>query len=95
MAATALAALLLAAAAQNVTVETLGENRFRLMIVYAGSSAEAHARAQLRLIEEAERLCLGRGRPVSEGSLEANQAPGRRGRIALSAIYSCGSAASR
>lgn len=99
MAATLLSALLLAAApAPNVTVETLGETRFRVTTVYAGSrDPEVIMRAQLRLIEEAGRVCQGRGRgrAVSEGSLEINPAPGRPGRTALSEVYNCMTPAAR
>jgi hypothetical protein len=85
-----LTALLLVAAAPNVTVETLGETRFRVTTVYATSGGpELIARAQFRLMEEAERVCRGRGRAVSEGSLEIHPAPDRPGRTALSEVYNC------
>jgi hypothetical protein len=73
---------------RNLTVEELGEGRYRLTITYpGGSSPEVHAHMVIRLMEHAERLCSGRGRAVSDGSLEANEAP--RGRLALSETYSC------
>ena len=44
---------------------------------------------------QAARLCRGRGRAVSEGSLEVNQVPGRADRVSISEIYTCtGSAGS-
>ncbi len=91
MAASVLSALLLAAAgAPNVTVEALGETRFRLTTVYAESAGyEVTVRAQLRLVEAARRACRGRGRAVSEGSLRLDQAPGRPNQVALSEIYNC------
>lgn len=73
---------------RNMTVEQLDDGSYRLTVVYsAHANVELHARMQLRLMEHAERLCRGRGRAVSAGTLEVNQAP--RGRIALSEVYSC------
>jgi hypothetical protein len=91
MAATLLSALLLAAAAApNVTVEALGETRFRFTTVYPENAGyEVIMRAQFRLMEQAERTCRGRGRAVSEGSLRVDPAPGQRGRLALSEVYNC------
>jgi len=73
----------------EVTTEALAESRFRLtVIISAGGSYELAARAQLRLMEEAERVC-GARRAVSEGSLTVDQVPNRRNRVALSEIYNC------
>ena len=73
---------------RNMIVEELDDGRFRFTVTYSARASPAvHARMQLRLMEQAERQCRGRGRAVSAGALEANQAPG--GRIALSEIYSC------
>ncbi len=86
--------LVLAAMAppRNLAVEDLGDNRFRLTITYANTaSPELHARMQIRLMEEAARLCRDRRRAVSERTLEVNEAP--RGRIAVSEVYSCAAAA--
>lgn len=55
------ATLLIAAAAAEPTVETLGPDRYRLTVVFSGGDAEGHMRAQLRLAREARRLCRGRG----------------------------------
>jgi hypothetical protein len=97
MAATLLSALLLAAApASNVTVETLGESRYRFTTVYPENAGlEVIMRAQLRLTKQAGRTCRGRGRAVSEGSLRLDPAPGQRGRLALSEIYNCVAPAAR
>jgi hypothetical protein len=97
MAVTMFSALLLAAAAApNVTVEALGETRFRFTTVYAESSGyQAIMRAQSRLTEQARHVCRGRGRAVSEGALRVDQAPGQPGRIALSEIYNCIAPAAR
>ncbi|HYI49269.1 MAG TPA: hypothetical protein VEX35_12480 [Allosphingosinicella sp.] len=90
------ALMLAAAAAPNVTVEALGETRFRFTTVYADNGDyQVIMRAQLRLTAEARRICRGRGRAVSEGSVRADQAPGRPGRIALSEIYNCIAPAAR
>ena len=70
-----LALLMLAAAgSRNLTVEDLGNDRYRLTVVYGGGSPEVHARMQLRLMRGAERLCRGRGRPTLIGGLELNEA---------------------
>jgi hypothetical protein len=97
MAATLLSALLLAAAApSNVTVEALGETRFRFTTVYARNGGpEAIMQAQFRLMEQAERTCRGRGRAVSEGSLRLDPAPGRPNGLAISEIYNCVAPAAR
>ena len=91
MAATLLSALLLAAAAApDVTVQALGETQFWFTTVYAeNADYPVVMRAQARLIEEARRACRGRGRPVSEGALRLDQAPGQPSRVALSEIYNC------
>jgi hypothetical protein len=92
MPATLLSVLLLlaAAAAPNVTVEALGETRFRFTTVYSEHGGpDVITRALLRLMEQARRTCRGRGRAVSEGSLRLDPAPGQRGRLALSEIYNC------
>jgi hypothetical protein len=86
-----LSALLLAAAAPpHVTVEALGETRFRFTTVYPENAGyEVVMRAQFRLTEQAGRTCRGPGRAVSEGALRLDQVPGQRGRVALSEIYNC------
>jgi redox-regulated HSP33 family molecular chaperone len=89
LAASALIALLAASAAQDVTVEPQPDGRLRLTIVFATANSELYVRAMLRLRQAAERQCRGRGRPVSEGALEANRVPGRRDRLALSETYAC------
>jgi hypothetical protein len=73
----------------EVTTEALAESRFRLTVVIpAGADYELITRAQLRLMEEAARVC-GARRAVSEGGLMANQVPTRRNRVAVSEIYNC------
>lgn len=89
-----LPALLLAGAAA-VSIQPLDGGWFRLTILYKGSGIEAHANAQLRLIAAADRLCRGKGRPVSEGTLQVDEVPRtgtrKRGRIlALSEKWRCG-----
>ena len=90
-----LPALLLAGAA-SMSVQPLEGGWFRLTILYKGSSVEAHANAQIRLITAASRLCKGKGRPVSGGSLRLDEVPKpdgaarRRGRVlALSEEWRC------
>jgi hypothetical protein len=81
---------LLLAAAPNMTVETLGETRFRVTIVLASNARPAvTALALFRLMEEAARLCRGHGRAASEGSLQIDQVAGRPDRTSLSEIYNC------
>ncbi|HEV2817080.1 MAG TPA: hypothetical protein VGW40_07665 [Allosphingosinicella sp.] len=90
IAAFALIAMLAAsAAAPDVAVEPRPDGRLRLTIVFATSGTEAYVRAMLRLRDAAARQCRGRGRPVSEGALEANRVPGRNDRLALSETYYC------
>lgn len=92
---------LLLASAPSVSVQPLQDGWFRLTIIYKPSGLEAHANAQLRLIAAADRLCKGKGRPVSEGTLSVNEVPNpasagrKRGRLlALSEAWRCGPAAS-
>jgi hypothetical protein len=81
--------LLASGPAPDVAVAPQPGGRLRLTALANSDSPESLARAMIGLREEAARQCHGRGRPVSEGTLEANQVPGRRGRLALSEIYSC------
>jgi hypothetical protein len=80
-----LAAMLAPDTPRNMTVEELGEGRYRLTIVYAGGSPMDHARMQDRMKEHAQQLCGGRS--VSVGALDVADAPRRR--IALSGTYTC------
>ncbi|HKR25326.1 MAG TPA: hypothetical protein VJS15_08715 [Allosphingosinicella sp.] len=93
MAAPFLIGLLLAAAAQQVTVEALGEERFRLTIIVRADDVRAQFIGQVRLMQEAERRCGGRGRALPGGTLEVNEVSGRRGRISLSETYRCAASA--
>jgi hypothetical protein len=92
---------LLLASAPSVSVQLLEDGWFRLTIIYRPTSIEAHANAQLRLIAAADRLCKGKGRRVSEGTLTVNEvtdtalAGRKRGRrLSLSEEWRCGPAGS-
>ena len=96
---TLLPALLLASA-PSVSIQPLDNGWFRLSVEYKGTSIEAHSDAQLRLIAAAGRLCKGKGRPLSEGTLNVDEVaradgPARkRGRLTvLSEEWRCGPAA--
>ena len=84
-----LASFLAAASVQaGVTVEPVAPDRHRLTtIIPIRASPLQHAEAQVLLMREAQRVCRDRGRPVSDGTLEANAMAG--GRIALSEVYRC------
>jgi hypothetical protein len=74
------------------TVAELGENRFRVGIVFDDQSPRGHANAQLALIKAANKHCKGKGTAVSEGTLNLDRAePLRRGKEALdlSEVYWC------
>ncbi|HYJ52386.1 MAG TPA: hypothetical protein VEW04_04375 [Allosphingosinicella sp.] len=82
---------LTAAGARHVTVEPLADGRFRVSTTFAAAAPpELQARRMIQLREAAEQECRGRAAPVSQGTLEANHAAGRRDLIVLSEIYSCG-----
>ena len=79
----------------SVAVEPIDADRFRLTVRYNG---HAHVEAQLALIETARRLCKGKGRAVSAGTLHADEVPKtdparKRGRLKLSEEWRCDSAA--
>ena len=86
---------LILAAASPVAIQPLDADRFRLTILYKGDSLAAHANAQFKLIAAARRLCEGRGRPVSAGTLEVNTVPRsdkaarKRGHLSLSEEWRC------
>ena len=91
---------LLLASAPPVTVQPLPDGWYRLTIVYKPSGIQAHSDAQLRLIAAAGRLCKGKGRAASEGSLNVDEVPdtdvaGRKSgrRLALSEKWQCRPAA--
>ncbi|HEU0097966.1 MAG TPA: hypothetical protein VFQ67_04245 [Allosphingosinicella sp.] len=96
---TPLLTALLLASAPPVSIQPLDDGWFRLTVTYKPSGIQAHADAQGRLIAAASRLCKGKGRPVSEGSLDVDEMPvpaasgGSGRRLALSERWRCGAAA--
>ena len=87
-----IASVLMVLASIAPTVEQLDEARFRVRIVYDGSSPTDHANAQIALMRKASEICRGKGRALSEGTLELNNAePIRKNRPALelAEIYTC------
>ncbi|CAN5286974.1 hypothetical protein BH11PSE5_BH11PSE5_10620 [soil metagenome] len=81
---------LLAVAGPTITL--IDDSRFRVGIVFDDTSPSGQTDAQLALMKAAERACKGKGKAISEGTLNLDNAPSirpNRKALALSEIYSC------
>jgi hypothetical protein len=83
---------ILALASVGPNIAPIDEQRFRVSIVYDDTSPMGHGNAQVALMKAAERFCRGKGKAVSEGTLELNDAAplrGKRKALEVSEIYRC------
>lgn len=71
---------LLLAASSGVSIQPIDGERYRLTVTYRGQGYEGPTRALLKLAATAERLCKGKGRPVSGDSIELNEVRTKSGR---------------
>ena len=93
MAVSNLALMMLAFSSGGVESTPVDADHFKVSIVYSASAGPSEqADAQIALLQSAKKLCKGRGRAVSEGTLHLDAAePDAKGhkKLRLSEVYSC------
>ena len=73
-------------------IADIDNTRFKVGVVFDDTSPMGHAKAQIALAKAAEKHCANKGRAVSDGTLELNNAQSiRKGKKALELIevYTC------
>jgi len=87
----ALTTPLLFLASVGPTITEIEGSSFRVTILYDDHSLRGHAKAQIALVKAAKKHCRGKGKAISSGTLELNNAEPikKKETLELSEVYSC------
>ena len=86
-----LATSLLFLSSVGPTITEIEGSSFRVTILYDDHSLRGHAKAQIALAKAAKKHCRGKGKAISSGTLELNNAEPikKKKTLELNEIYSC------